>query len=102
MYTKRPTRVFFLVPTNLSNHMDKQARTHDIVLFMSREMTCIGANHCRGGWSGEGQRRHETKYIGPLAYSGNMGSSHGCSDTLYVVTDADAAGTYRYTLRVSF
>ncbi len=29
---ERPTLVFFLAPTNLSNHMDSQARTGDTVL----------------------------------------------------------------------
>jgi hypothetical protein len=38
--TKRLTLVFFLAPTrNLSNHMDRQARTGDTVLVKSREMT---------------------------------------------------------------
>jgi hypothetical protein len=38
--TKRPTLVFFLVPTKpLHNHMDRQARTHDTVFVKNREMT---------------------------------------------------------------
>jgi hypothetical protein len=31
--------VFFFVPTNLSNHMDRQARTRDTALVKSKERT---------------------------------------------------------------
>jgi len=38
--TKRHTLVIFLVPAkNLSNHVDRQARTRDTVLVKSKEMT---------------------------------------------------------------
>jgi hypothetical protein len=53
----RPTLVFFLAPTKLSNHMDtldRQARTGDIALVKSREMTGIRPKHCRGGWGEKG------------------------------------------------
>ncbi len=36
--TKKPTPVSFWFPRNLSNHMDRQARTRDTVLVKSREM----------------------------------------------------------------
>jgi hypothetical protein len=39
LITEKPTLVFFLVPGNLSNHMDRKVRAGDIVLVKSREMT---------------------------------------------------------------
>ncbi len=44
--------------------MDRQALTGDTVLVMSREMT--GSSQKLGGWGEKGQRRQETKYIGPV------------------------------------
>jgi hypothetical protein len=37
--TERPTLVFFWLTRNLSNHMDRQARTGDTVLVKCRKMT---------------------------------------------------------------
>jgi hypothetical protein len=45
----------FWLPGNLSDHMDRQARTRDTMLVMSREMT------------GRSQRRHKTKHYDPDA-----------------------------------
>ncbi len=42
--------LLFWLPQNLSNHMDRQARTSDTVLVKSREMTgTVRPNYCRGG-----------------------------------------------------
>jgi hypothetical protein len=49
-------REIFWFPRNLSNHMDRQARTRDTVLAKSREMTGrirSQTKHCRGGWVGK-------------------------------------------------
>ncbi len=52
--TKRPTLVFFWVPRNLSNHMDKQARTGATVLVKSRQRWYVGSKHCLDGWGKKG------------------------------------------------
>jgi hypothetical protein len=44
----------FWVPQNLSDRMDKQARTANKVLVTSKERRMAGAKHCRGGWGKEG------------------------------------------------
>jgi hypothetical protein len=62
-----PRSYSFWLSRNLSKHMDRQAHTGDAVLVKSREMTGIGAKHCRGGWREEGKRRQKTKYFGPVA-----------------------------------
>ncbi len=66
-----PSSSFFWLPQNLSDHMDRQARTGDTVLVKSREM--IGRSKTLPWWSGGGGggdeerlRRQNAKYIGPV------------------------------------
>ncbi len=59
-----PSSSSFWVPRNLSNHMDRQARTHDTVLVKSREMT--GRSQTLPCWlGGEGVKTTEIKIHWP-------------------------------------
>ncbi len=56
----------FWLPRNLSNHMDRQARTGDTVLVKSWEMT--GRSHTLLWWlEGGGVKMPKKKHIGPVA-----------------------------------
>ncbi len=61
--------VFFLLPRNLSNHMDRQARTRDTVLVNSREMTGKSQTlpWLRGGaWRAGGKDDKKLNTLSPL------------------------------------
>ncbi len=64
---KRPTLVFFLSPTNLFKHMDRQAHTGDTVLAKSKEET--GRNQKLPWWLEGGKGRQKT--LAPLPYTVN-------------------------------
>ncbi len=84
----------FCLPRNLSNHVDRLARTGDIVLVKSREMT--GKSQTLLCWSGVGGvKTTETNYIGPVGLCGGGSVLHvmGIADNTSPVTSHVLAGS---------
>ncbi len=80
-----PRSSSFWVPGNLSNHMDRQARTSDTVLVRV-ERWQEGAKHCSGGWGGVGvsKSREMTGRSQTLQWwlGGSRGKDHRKQNTL--------------------
>ncbi len=81
IYQEAPATSSFLLPRNLSNHMERQDRTHGTVLLKSREMTEANTAVLVGGTPGTGViKRHKTKKHWPRWFESRHLSNQSVGD----------------------